>query len=116
VVARRAAGVSAMSVPAQRGYPWHPSVERLVNSAMEHYDACRLVGVLLTGMGRDGSDAMTRLREQGGGTVAEAESTATVWGMPGELVKNGGAEFVRPIDNVAEAILDMVERSAAHQA
>jgi two-component system chemotaxis response regulator CheB len=116
VVARRAAGASAMSVPAQRDYPWHPSVERLVNSALEHYDASRLVGVLLTGMGRDGSDAMTRLREQGGGTVAEAESTATVWGMPGELVKNGGAEFVRPIDNVAEAILDMVERSAAHQA
>ena len=53
----------------------------------------RLIGVLMTGMGRDGADAMTRLRKQGGRTIAEAESTAVVWGMPGELVKNGGAEF-----------------------
>ena len=49
---------------------------------------------MMTGMGDDGTDAMTRLRKQGGRTIAEAESTAVVWGMPGELVKNGGAEFV----------------------
>ena len=49
--------------------------------------ATRLIGVLLTGMGRDGTDAMTRLHKQGGHTIAEAESTAVVWGMPGELVQ-----------------------------
>ena len=112
VVTRRSTGLNAMSVPAQRDYPWHPSVERLVTSALEHYDAARLIGVLLTGMGRDGADAMTRLRQQGGRTIAEAESTAIVWGMPGELVKNGGAEFVRPIDDVGKTVLDMVERNA----
>jgi two-component system, chemotaxis family, protein-glutamate methylesterase/glutaminase len=114
VVARRSAGLSAMSVPAQRDYPWHPSVERLVSSALEHYPASRLVGVLLTGMGRDGADAMTRLRQQGGRTVAEAESTAIVWGMPGELVRNGGAELIRPIDDIAATVLEMVERHAAY--
>ena len=41
----------------------------------------------MTGMGRDGADAMTLLRNQGGRTIAEAESTAVVWGMPGELVQ-----------------------------
>jgi two-component system, chemotaxis family, protein-glutamate methylesterase/glutaminase len=112
VVARRSTGITAMSVPAQRDYPWHPSVERLVSSALDHYEARRLVGVLLTGMGRDGADAMTRLREQGGRTIAEAESTAIVWGMPGELVRNGGAEFVRPVDVIAGVVLDMVQHNA----
>jgi two-component system chemotaxis response regulator CheB len=107
-VARRSGDLMAMSVPLKKDYPWHPSVERMVTSALEHYDAHCLVGVMLTGMGRDGADAMTRLRERGGRTVAEAESTATVWGMPGELVKAGGAEFVRPIEDVTETVLQMV--------
>jgi two-component system chemotaxis response regulator CheB len=113
VVARRAAGVSAMSVPAQRDYPWHPSVERLVSTALDHFDPTRLIGVMLTGMGRDGTDAMTRLYQQGGHTIAEAESTAVVWGMPGELVKNGGAGSVQPIEDVARELVNLVQRNAA---
>ena len=113
VVARRAAGLSAMSVPAQKDYPWHPSVERMVSSALDHYEPGGLIGVMLTGMGRDGTDAMTRVYREGGQTIAEAESTAVVWGMPGELVKNDGAGSVRPIEDVAREIITMVERSAA---
>jgi two-component system chemotaxis response regulator CheB len=112
VITRRSQGVSAMPVPAHPDYPWHPSVERMVSTAMEHYDPHHLVGVLLTGMGYDGSDAMTSLRALGGRTIAEAESTAAVWGMPGELVKKGGAERVAAVDDVAAAILDMVEANA----
>ena len=63
----------------------------------------------MTGMGGDGADAMTRLRQQGGRTIAEAESTAVVWGMPGELVKNGGAEFVRPVEDIAGTVVEMVD-------
>jgi two-component system chemotaxis response regulator CheB len=113
VVARRAAGLSAMPVPAQPDYPWHPSVERMVSSALDHYEPGRLVGVMLTGMGRDGTDAMTRLYQEGGQTIAEAESTAVVWGMPGELVQNGGAGSVQPVEEVAREIITMVERHAA---
>jgi two-component system chemotaxis response regulator CheB len=112
IVARRASGMVVLPTPAQRDYPWHPSVERMVTSALDLYEPSRLLGVLLTGMGRDGADAMTRLSTLGGRTIAEAESTAVVWGMPGELVKNGGATLVRPIDDIAAAILDMVERDA----
>jgi two-component system, chemotaxis family, protein-glutamate methylesterase/glutaminase len=111
IAAPRPAGMVAMPVPAQRDYPWHPSVERMVSSALEHYDATQLIGVLMTGMGRDGADAMTRLRKQGGRTIAEAESTAIVWGMPGELVKSGGAELVQPVEDIAAAI---VELAGAH--
>jgi two-component system, chemotaxis family, protein-glutamate methylesterase/glutaminase len=112
IVTARSAGLVATSVPAQRDYLWHPSVERMVTTALEHYDAAQLVGVLMTGMGRDGADAMTRLRTLGGRTIAEAESTAVVWGMPGELVKNGGAELVRPLDDIAQTIIEMAGTSA----
>jgi two-component system chemotaxis response regulator CheB len=114
MVAHRAAGVSAMPVPAKTDYLWHPSVERMVTSALEHFDAPQLIGVLMTGMGNDGAEAMKRLRQGGGRTIAEAESTATVWGMPGELVKNGGAEMVRPLEDIAATIIDMVSANAAY--
>ena len=108
IVSRRSTGAIAMSVPAQRDYPWHPSVERMVTSALDQYAATQLIGVLMTGMGRDGADAMTRLHKQGGRTIAEAESSAIVWGMPGELVRNGGAEQVRVVEEIAAAIAEMV--------
>jgi two-component system chemotaxis response regulator CheB len=114
IVTRRSSGMNAMPVPAQRDYPWHPSVERMVRSALENYEATRLLGVLMTGMGRDGADAMTELHHGGGRTIAEAESTAVVWGMPGELVKYGGAGLIRPLDEIATAIVEWVDADAVH--
>lgn len=114
IVAPRAAGIIAMPVPALPSYPWHPSVERMVESALEQFDARQLIGVLMTGMGHDGAGAMARLRKGQGRTIAEAESTAVVWGMPGELVRNGGAEFVLPLDDIAAAITDLVGAHASH--
>lgn len=108
MVAPRAAGVIAMPVPAMASYLWHPSVERMVTSALDHLDASHLIGVMMTGMGNDGAEAMKRLRLTGGHTIAEAESSAIVWGMPGELVNNGGAETVRPLEDIAETIIEMV--------
>jgi two-component system, chemotaxis family, protein-glutamate methylesterase/glutaminase len=108
VVAPRAAGPVAMNAPAHRDYPWHPSVERLVTSALEVFPAARLLGVLLSGMGNDGAGAMTRLKAEGGRTIAESQATAVVWGMPGELVKNGGAGVVAPLGEIGTTIVDMV--------
>ena len=109
IVAPRASGPIALSAPASADYAWHPSVERLVTSALAVFPAAGLVGVLLTGMGSDGADAMTRLKAEGGRTIAESEATAVVWGMPGELVKNGGAGIVAPIGEIAATILDMMD-------
>ena len=112
IVATRSTGMIAMPVPGRRDYLWHPSVERMVTSALEQYEATHLVGVMMTGMGRDGAAAMTRLRKQGGRTIAEAESTAVVWGMPGELVRDGGAELVRPVEDIAATVIEWVAASA----
>jgi two-component system, chemotaxis family, protein-glutamate methylesterase/glutaminase len=104
IVSRRAGQLVAMSAPARPGYPWHPSTDRLVRSAMDELAPGQLIGVLMTGMGDDGAEAMTLLHAQGGRTIAEAEETAVVWGMPGELVKAGGADWVLPLPRIAERL------------
>jgi two-component system, chemotaxis family, protein-glutamate methylesterase/glutaminase len=108
IVSLRAGAPVAMAAPALSEYRWHPSVDRLVSSAMQHLEASHLIGVLLTGMGNDGAAAMTRLRAQGGRTIAEAEETAVVWGMPGELVRAGGANSVVPLDKIAHKLVEWV--------
>jgi two-component system, chemotaxis family, protein-glutamate methylesterase/glutaminase len=104
IVSRRAGQLVAMSAPARPGYPWHPSADRLVRSAMDELPPGQLIGVLMTGMGDDGAEAMALLHAQGGRTIAEAEETAVVWGMPGELVKAGGADWVLPLPRIAERL------------
>jgi len=89
------------AAPPLAEHRWHPSVDRLVTTAMQQLGPQRLIGVLLTGMGNDGATAMAQLRSEGGRTIAESEDTAVVWGMPGELVKSGGAELVASVDKIA---------------
>jgi two-component system chemotaxis response regulator CheB len=108
IVSRRGSGLTAMPAPPRRDYPWHPSTDRLVRSAMDHLPAGQLVGVLMTGMGSDGAQAMTLLHEQGGKTIAEAEETAVVWGMPGELVKANGADWVLPLPAIADHLQNLL--------
>jgi two-component system chemotaxis response regulator CheB len=104
IVSRRPAGLVAMPAPSRADYPWHPSTDRLVRSAMELLPACQLIGVLMTGMGDDGAQAMTLLRARGGRTIAESEETAVVWGMPGELVKAGGADWITPLHGISNRL------------
>jgi two-component system, chemotaxis family, protein-glutamate methylesterase/glutaminase len=114
IVTRRANGLVAMSAPARADYPWHPSTDRLVRSAMTHVAPSQLIGVLMTGMGNDGAEAMAALRARGGRTIAEAEETAVVWGMPRELIDAGGAEWVEPLHNIGPRLLEIAPHHAAH--
>lgn len=114
VIARRANGLHVMPVPAQRDYLWHPSAERMVLSALEHFEPAQIVGVLMTGMGRDGADAMKQVHARGGRTIAESEESAVVWGMPGELVRIGGATSVLPVEEIATGVVEWVGTDAVH--
>jgi two-component system chemotaxis response regulator CheB len=108
IISTRGGALVAMAAPSQAGYPWHPSTDRLVRTALNHVAADKLVGVLMTGMGNDGAEAMTLLHQQGGRTIAEAEETAVVWGMPGELVRARGADFVVPLPQIADRLKRLV--------
>jgi two-component system chemotaxis response regulator CheB len=113
VVSRRPSGLVAMAAPAKSDYPWHPSTDRLVRTALDHVAADQLIGVLMTGMGNDGAEAMAELRSRGGRTIAEAEETAVVWGMPGELVRAGGATWTLPLQLIANRLQRLVPSHAA---
>jgi two-component system chemotaxis response regulator CheB len=62
------------------------------------------MGVVLTGMGRDGAAGLRRLRLAGGIAVAQDEATSVVFGMPGEAVRQGAAEHVLPPEGIARLI------------
>ncbi|MFC3225769.1 chemotaxis-specific protein-glutamate methyltransferase CheB [Marinibaculum pumilum] len=96
VVARRGQALTVTSAPIDAGLLWHPSVTRLVTSAMAHVAPERLIGVQLTGMGDDGATEMVELKRRGGRTIAEAEETAVVFGMPKEVIARGGATAILP--------------------
>jgi len=104
LVSKRTGTLTLLPAPPSAHHVWHPSVARLVSSAMEQAPAANLLGVMLTGMGDDGAEAMADLRARGGRTIAESEETAVVWGMPGELVKRGGASVVLPLERIADQL------------
>ncbi len=83
-----------------------PSGTVLFESVADSYGR-QAIGVLLTGMGDDGAQGLLRIRNEGGYTIAEHESTAVVYGMPGEAVRLGGACESLPLPEIAPRILDL---------
>jgi two-component system chemotaxis response regulator CheB len=101
VLANRAGRLTVLPMPENSQFLWHPSVELLGRSVLEHYDPKRITAVLLTGMGYDGSDAFAEIKRRGGRTIAESEDSAVVYGMPAELVAKGGASLILAAEKVA---------------
>ena len=89
-----------------------PAVSYLFHSVRQAYGA-RCVGVLLTGMGRDGADELKLMRDAGGTTIAQDEASSVVYGMPREAVIIGGATYQLGIENVAQTLLDLTGHRAA---
>lgn len=81
-----------------------PSVEVLFDSVAQQA-AHSSIGVMLTGMGADGADALLRMRQAGAVTVAQDEASSVVWGMPGAAVKRGAVEKILPLDKIARYIV-----------
>lgn len=102
---KRADRLYVQPKPESTSYLWHPSVDLLTESALEHLAPNALIGVLLTGMGDDGAKAMTQLKQHGGRTIAESEETAVVFGMPRELAARGGATLVLPAYKIATQLV-----------
>ncbi|HYF08813.1 MAG TPA: chemotaxis-specific protein-glutamate methyltransferase CheB [Acetobacteraceae bacterium] len=111
-VARGPDALMARPVPTDRS-PWHPSVDRLMRSARDCLPPARLVGVLLTGMGNDGAAEMAALHGEGGRTIAEAEESAVVFGMPADLIRRGGATAILPPERVAARLVEWCAAPAA---
>jgi two-component system chemotaxis response regulator CheB len=80
-----------------------PSVDVMLNSVIKVYGKFAL-GVIMTGMGRDGADAIKELKIKGGYSIVQDEESCVVYGMPKAVVDAGYADLVLPLDNIANAI------------
>ena len=110
VLSMRGGRLTVLPKPESPLHLWHPSVELLGRSALEQCDPTKVIGVMLTGMGNDGSQAFTEIHRRGGRTIAESEASAVVFGMPKELIDLGGASVVLPAERVVAQILSWVGR------
>lgn len=104
VVARRSGKLAVLAKPESAQHIWHPSVELLGRSVLENCDISKVIAVMLTGMGNDGSEAFTEIQKKGGRTIAESEASCVVFGMPAQLIKLGGATVVLDADKIAKQI------------
>jgi two-component system chemotaxis response regulator CheB len=89
-----------------------PSVDVLFRSVAQQVGP-NAVGVILTGMGDDGSRGLKEMHDAGAPTVAQDEASSVVWGMPGAAVKAGAVDEVLPLNQVAAAIMRLVGSAGA---
>jgi len=105
VVTNRGGKLVTMARPENTDLLWHPSVELLGRSVLQHVDLSRVIAVMLTGMGSDGANAFTEIKRLGGRTIAESEESCVVFGMPAELIKLGGASLTLDAHKIANQII-----------
>lgn len=70
----------------------------------------KLVAVIMTGMGCDGCEGMGKIKSAGGYSIAQDEKTCVVYGMPKAVVDAGLADEIRPVQEIAQAIVEAVKR------
>jgi two-component system chemotaxis response regulator CheB len=92
--------------PPVRGF--RPSCDVLLTSAAESFGT-RVLGVILTGMGRDGARGLKEIRERGGRTIAQDKASCAVYGMPKEAVRLGAAEEILPLDQIGPTLVQWVQ-------
>ena len=86
-----------------------PAVSYLFRSLSDVYGP-NVVGVLLTGMGKDGAAELKLMRDRGASTIAQDRETSIVHGMPGEAIALGAAEHILPADKISDGIITIVKR------
>jgi two-component system chemotaxis response regulator CheB len=87
-----------------------PSVDPMLTSVGAIYGRSAL-GVVLTGMGRDGLEGAARMVACGGSVLAQDEASSAVWGMPRAVLEAGLACAVMPPDKIARRISSRTEAS-----
>jgi two-component system chemotaxis response regulator CheB len=87
-----------------------PSVEVLFNSVAK-YAGRNSIGVILTGMGKDGAGGLLQMKNSGAFTIAQNEKSSVVFGMPKEAIEVGAAMKVLPLENIADVLVEEALKS-----
>jgi two-component system, chemotaxis family, response regulator WspF len=85
--------------PNPRDYAYRPSVDVFFHCVAQHWKG-EAVGILLTGMGRDGAEGMLALRRAGKATIAQDQASCAVYGMPRAAVELDAAQTILPLDKI----------------
>jgi two-component system chemotaxis response regulator CheB len=97
-------------MPAVSGH--RPSVDVLFHSAAQ-VAGSSAVGVILTGMGKDGADGLLAMRKAGAATLGQDEDSSLIYGMPRVAFERGAVARQFPLTHMADAILDACESGAS---
>ncbi len=106
-VFKKLTGSVIVRTPSKPEHLFMPSADIMMESVLQVYGE-NTIGVLMTGMGDDGANAMVKIKEAGGITIAESEETAIVFGMPKAAIERGGAKYVAPSYEIADLIVKAV--------
>ena len=87
-----------------------PSVDVMLDSALNVYGKS-LLGIIMTGMGKDGLEGIKRLKSLGGYSIVQNEITCVVYGMPKAVVDNNLADSIIPLDQFPETINNLVVKN-----
>lgn len=93
--------------PEPESYAYRPSVNVFFESVAEHWQK-RAIGVLLTGMGRDGAAGLLALKQAGCHTIAQDQATSAIYGMPKAAAELDAASTVLPLAEIGTSLLDRI--------
>jgi two-component system, chemotaxis family, protein-glutamate methylesterase/glutaminase len=107
-------GPGAWTIALDEGPALHgvrPSADRLFESVAEQFGAAS-IGVVLTGMGKDGAEGLHAIRTAGGAGIVQDRATSTIYGMPQAALKRAGAERIVGLPAVAPSIVSLLAERA----
>ncbi|MFZ4402583.1 MAG: chemotaxis-specific protein-glutamate methyltransferase CheB [Pseudobdellovibrionaceae bacterium] len=86
-----------------------PSVDYLFHQVAD-LKLKNIIGCILTGMGADGAKGLLQLRNNGARTIAQDKNSCVVFGMPREAIELGAAEFISPLNRIAEKLIELSKK------
>lgn len=85
-----------------------PSADVAMRSLLKPLKCKKLVGIILTGMGKDGADGIRYIKTLGGVTIAQDEESSAIYGMPKAAIETGAVDYVAPLNKIGRKLIELL--------